>query len=384
MDSPMLMIPGPTDLPDEVREALARPMINHRGREFAELIGRTTAGLQQVFRTENDLLTLTASGTGGMEAAVACTLSPGDRVVILDIGNFGERWAKIASRFQLEADVRRFERGAAADPAVLQQAIKEADGGLKAVLWTHNETSTATVNDSETLSGIAKGHGLLTIVDNISGMGACEFRVDKWNLDVVVAGSQKALMLPPGLAFVSMSEAAWEAEARSTSPRFYFDLRAARESLSKGQTPYTPNVTLLFALDAALELLLEEGLDEVWSRHARMAAGVRAAVPAMNLELFGDRERPSPVVTAISAPSGIDPQEILGRMHEEEGIDVARGQGELGSKIFRLGHLGMIDEERTLRMLKSVERVLQRMGHKCEAGGGAAAAQKAWAEGEGA
>jgi len=377
---PLLMIPGPTDLPDKVREALARPMINHRGAEFADVLGRCTEGLRQVFVTEQDVLTLTSSGTGGMEAAVANTLSPGDRVLALSAGNFGERMAKIARAFGAEVQQLDFEWGAAIDVGAVQRALRAADKPFRAVLWTHNETSTAITHDTPELCRLAQEHGALSVVDCISGMAGSEFHTDEWSVDVVIAGSQKGLMLPPGLAFISLSDRAWEATAGATMPRFYFDLVAARESLAKGQTPYTPAVSLFFALEAALEIVLAEGMEAVWRRHRLMGEAVRRGVRALGLELFGDVSHASAVVTAVRMPEGLDAKELLTRCAEREQVTIARGQGKLGGKIFRLAHLGMVNEARVLRMLEATARTLDRMGYSCNPPEALEAARTAWVE----
>lgn len=353
----LMMIPGPTGLPPEVREALARPAIGHRSKAFAELLGQCTEGMKHVFQSENDMLILTASGTGGLEAAVANFLSPGDPVLAVSVGNFGERIGTIAEIFGADVTWLRFEWGQAADVSAVEEAL--AKHGYRAMLFTQNETSTAITNPVPELARAAAEAGALTIVDAISGMGGIEVRTDEWGLDVVVAGSQKALMLPPGLAFVSVNERAWEAAERATMPRFYFDLDKAREYFGRGQTPYTPNTSLFFALQASLQLLRAEGLERCWARHAEAAARVREGVQELGLDLFGDRRYASNVVTAFLPPDGVDPKQISSHMLDTHNILITGGQGKLRGHILRIGHLGTVDQVQVSRTLAALEEAVR-------------------------
>ncbi|MGQ9731372.1 MAG: pyridoxal-phosphate-dependent aminotransferase family protein [Candidatus Zipacnadales bacterium] len=351
-EDPLLMIPGPTGLPPQVREALGKPQMGHRTPEFAELIAECTTGMQYVFQTQNDLLILTASGTGGMEAAITNFLSPGDRVLAVSVGNFGERLGKIAEIFGAEVTWVTSEWGQAADLSSVRSALGQ--GSFKAVLFTQNETSTAITNPVRELAALAREVDALTIVDAISGMGAIEVRTDDWDLDVVVAGSQKALMLPPGLAFVSVSERAWQVSQSASMPRFYFDLKKAKESLEKGQTPYTPNTSLFVALRASLNLIRTEGLENVWARHAKCAQLIRTGIQELGLKFFGDPAYASNVVTAFYPPPGVTPKMIQTHMWEEYGILITGAQGAYRGKFLRIGHLGTINKEQVDRTLTAL------------------------------
>ncbi len=356
-DDLLIMIPGPTGLPPEVREALARPAIGHRSNAFAELLEECTEGMKHVFQTGNDMLILTASGTGGLEAAIVNFLSPGDPVLAVSIGNFGERIGTIAEIFGADVTWLRFEWGEAADLSAVKEAL--ARKRFRAMLFTQNETSTAITNPVPELARAAAEAGALTIVDAISGMGGIEVRTDDWDLDVVVAGSQKALMLPPGLAFVSVNEKAWEATERATMPRFYFDLAKAQEYLGRGQTPYTPNTSLFVALQASLRLILAEGLENCWARHAEAAATVRRGVQKVGLKLFGDQRYASNVVTAFLPPEGVDPKQISNHMLDKHGILITGGQGKLRGQILRIGHLGTVTEDQVSRTLAALEEAVR-------------------------
>jgi aspartate aminotransferase-like enzyme len=359
-DDLLVMIPGPTNLPAEIRAALARPAIGHRGAEFAAIIRGCTEGLKEIYQTQGDVLILTSSGTGGLEAAIANLLSPGDPVLCVSVGHFGERIGTIAEVFGAAVTWLRFEWGRAADPNSVRESL--AGGSYKAVLFTQNETSTGVTNPAAEIAAVAREAGALTIVDAISGMGGIEVRTDDWGLDVVVAGSQKALMLPPGLAFVSVSQRAWQATASARMPRYYFDLAKARESLEKGQTPYTPNTSLFFALQASLGLLRAEGLDNVWARHAEAARLVREGVTALGLKLFADPAHASNVVTSFLPPDGTDPKRVTDAMLQEHNILITGGQGKLRGKLLRIGHMGTVNDEQvrcTLDALGSVLRALR-------------------------
>jgi aspartate aminotransferase-like enzyme len=355
-----LRIPGPTPCPPEVLAAMSRPMINHRGPEFADLIARVTARMKPFFQTENDVLTLSASGSGGLEAAVVNTLSPGDRVLAVSIGVFGDRFAETAQIFGADVAKLDFEWGRAADPDAVRRALA-ADPAIKAVLVTHNETSTGVTNDLEAISAVVREADKLLLVDAVSSLTSIDLPVDAWGCDVVVSGSQKGWMVPPGLTFVSMSPRAWAANATARMPRAYLDLGAAREYLAKGQTPYTPVVSLFFALDVALDLMAAEGLPNIIARHARLAERTRRGVEELGLELFADRAHASNTVTAARVPTGVAAKQIAAALREE-GVEIAAGQERLANEIIRIGHLGYVSDADISGALGALERVLTRLG----------------------
>lgn len=358
-DQTNLRIPGPTTLPESVRTAGSRQMVNHRGPEFKALLGRVTAGLQRGFRTENDVIVLTSSGTGALEAIIANFLSPGDPVLSISIGEFGERFAAIATAFG--ADVTRYqtEPGRAAEPAAVAErlrAMAAAGTPARAVLMTHNETSTGVTNPIAELSEATHetAPDALLLVDGISGLGAVPFETDAWGLDVVATGSQKSWMSPPGIAMVSVSERAWTVSESARMPRFYFDLRAARESARSGETPFTPAVGVCFALDAALELIEAEGYDAIFERHAVVGAATRAGLVAMGFRLFADPAHASDTVTSALVPEGAD-WVAFSRELRSRGLVIAGAQGTLVGKVFRVGHLGDVRLDDILRALETIE-----------------------------
>lgn len=360
-----LRVPGPTPCPDYVLEAMGQPMINHRGPEFRELILRVTEGLKRVFQTESDLYILTASGTGVMEAMVVNTLSPGDKVLAIIIGVFGDRFAQIARAYGAEVIRLDFPWGAAADLDTIRKALKD-DPSIKAVLVTHNETSTGVTNDLEAIAGVVKGEfDKLLLVDAISSLACIPLPVDEWRCDVVGTASQKGFMIPPGLGFVSFNQRAWDAYKEARMPRFYFDIGAAKRYLERGQTPFTPAVSIFYALDEALERLLGEGLERVYEHHRKIGAMVRDGVKELGLSLFAQDERyASNTVSAIQIPEGVDGRRLLGIMRENYGIVLAGGQSKLEGKIFRIGHMGYVTEEHIDQVLKALEVVLPQVGFK--------------------
>ncbi len=360
-----LRIPGPTPCPDDVLEAMAGQMINHRGPEFAELIARVTGGLKRLFRTEHDLLILTASGTGAMEAVVVNTLSPGDRVLVVSIGSFGDRFATIAETYGASVERLSFEWGRAADPEAVAQAL-EKDPSYRAVFVTHNETSTGVTNDLEAIARACRRvrPDVLILIDAISSLGSLRCEVDAWDLDVVATGSQKGWMVPPGLAMVSVSPRAWQAIERAKMPRFYFDFGRAKDMLAKGQTPWTPAVSLFYALDVALRGLLAEGVDGIVERHRRLGELTRREVKALGLQLFADERFASNTVTAVRVPEGIEGPALNKLMREEYGVVLAGGQGKLAGKIFRIGHLGWASEDDIRGCIEALRNALPRLGFK--------------------
>lgn len=359
-----LRTPGPTPCPDEVLEAMGLPMINHRGPEFAELIVRLTDKMKRVFMTENRLYILTASGTGALEAAVVNTLSPGDRVLAVSIGYFGDRFADLASAYGAEVKKLGFEWGTPADPESIRRSLVQ-DPEIKAVLVTHNETSTGVTNDLERISNVVKRESnALLLVDAISSLGCVPLEVDRWDCDVVCTASQKGLMVPPGLSFVSVSEAAWEARQVSRMPRYYFDFEVAQLTLERGQTPWTPGVSLYYGLDVALDMLLEEGMENVYSRHARTAELTRQGVRAMGLKLLAADSHASNTVTSVKLQEGVDGKRLPELLRKEHSVVLAGGQGNLQGKIFRIGHMGRVTEEEILEVLVALERALPLVGYK--------------------
>jgi len=363
-------------------------MVNHRGPEFKELLGRVTDGLKRAFRTDNDLVILSCSGTGGLEAAVVNHLSPGDTILSVSIGVFGDRFAKVATRFGGDTTKLDVEWGQAADPAAVSEALHSmaSDGRpAKAVLLTHNETSTGVTNPLQELAAAARAAApeALILVDAISGLGAVPFDTDAWGLDVVVTGSQKSWMVPPGLAMVSVSPRAWEAAARAAMPRFYFDLAMHRDSAVKGETPWTPAVGVCFALDVALGLLEEEGYPAIFARHAACGAAARAGLTSLGVRLFADPARASDTVTSALMPEGIE-WPALSKELRSRGLVLAGGQGSLTGRIFRLGHLGSVTVDDILAAMAIMEEAFEALGLPVERGASVAAAVQAAGETTGA
>jgi aspartate aminotransferase-like enzyme len=372
-----LRIPGPTSLPDAVREAGAHQMVNHRGPEFAVLQNSIIERLKKFYKTGNDVLIVTAAGTGGLESAIVSFLSPGDKVLAVTIGAFGDRFAKIATVYG--ADVTRLasDWGQAAEPAKVREALK-AGGPWKAVLMTQNETSTAVTNPIAELAKAVKevAPDALIMVDAISGLGAVPFETDDWKLDVVVSGSQKAWMVAPGLSFVAVSPRAWEAAAVATMPKFYFDLAAHKTSAESGQTPWTPAVAVMFQLDVALNLMEQEGLDDIWKRHAAVGAAVRAGLTTLGFKLLADPAYASNTVTGAWIPEDLDWKAFNGKLRKL-GLMVAGGQGSLKGKIFRIGHLGHVTVPDILNAMAVLEQALIELDRPVKPGAAVAAAQVA-------
>lgn len=373
----LLMIPGPTPVPDDVLRALSHPMINHRGPEYTAMQRELVSGLKEAFKTTQDVQIYPAAGTGGLEAAAVNVLSPGDRVLSVPVGAFGERFAEIAETFG--ADVRRLpvEWGRAAEPEAIAAALSE-EPNVKALLVTHNETSTGVLNDIPAIVKAARAvrPDLLVLVDAISGMLAADLRTDEWDLDVVVGGSQKAWMIPPGLTFLSISERAWAAHREAKMPRFYFDFTRMKKSMASDQTPYTPALPQLFGLQVALRRILEEGIDNSVVRHQRLGEATRAAVLALGLELFAEEGHYSNSLTAVWAPEGADAKTIRGHMRSHHGVVIAGGQGKIKDRIFRIGHLGYVDANDVVATVAALERTLKELGFNIHPGQGVAAAQR--------
>ena len=360
-----LRIPGPTPLHEDVIKAMTKQMINHRGVEFGKILSDATADLKEVFQTRNDVFLLTSSGTGGLEAAIVNTLSPGDKVLSVSVGVFGDRFAKIAQQYGARVIPLNFEWGKAADPDAVRQVLK-ADPEITTVLVTHNETSTGITNDLGTISAIVKEFDKLLLVDAISSLGSINLPVDEWRCDVVVTGSQKGWMVPPGLAMVSVSEAAWRAGEKAKMPRFYWDFGSARKyaGMDPIQTPWTPAVTTVYALGAALKLLRQEGLTNIFARHARIGNFTRQEVKSLGLSLFADESHASNTVTSIATPNGVDAKKLLTILREEHQVVLAGGQAKLGGKIFRIGHLGLVTESDITQVTSALKVALPQVGFK--------------------
>jgi aspartate aminotransferase-like enzyme len=361
-----LRIPGPTPVPADILEAVGRPMVNHRGREFAAIINRAAERLKDFFLTGQDVMLLSASGTGGLEASVVNVLSPGDKVLAVSIGAFGERFATIAENYGAQVTMLPYEWGQAAHADDVRKAL-QAEPDIKAVLVTHNETSTGVTNPLAQIADVVReaGNEKLILVDAVSSLGAIPLEMDAWGLDVVATGSQKGWMVPPGLAFVSMSERAWKAHETAKMPRFYFDLAKHRDSQTKGQTPFTPTMSVFFGLDIALERMAVEGLEGIFTRHKNMANLTRAGVKNLGLELLCQDERfASDTVTAVKCPEGIDVGELRNLLEDEYSIVIAGGQAKLSGKIFRIGHLGLVEEQDIRETLAALGQVLAKLGFR--------------------
>jgi aspartate aminotransferase-like enzyme len=371
-----LLSPGPTPVPPEALAAGAAPVIHHRGPDFRELMLRTLDRLQKVCRTSNDVLLFTASGSGAFESAIVNVLSPGERVLVVTAGAFGDRWCAMASAFGADVYELRYAWGETPQPDHLRSRLDET--GAEVVILVHSETSTGVVADVQALARVARDAGALVVVDAVSSLGAVPIETDAWGLDVVVAGSQKALMTPPGLSLATVSAAAWERARRSTTPRYYFDWERMRKALESGSTPFTPAVTLVASLDVALGLLLDEGLETAFARHAALGRACREGVKAMGLELFSPDEERSAVVTAILTPDGVDAKELVLELRDRFGITVAGAHGELGSRMFRIGHIGYYDVLDITTALTAVETLLLERGAAVEAGAATVRALEAY------
>jgi aspartate aminotransferase-like enzyme len=381
MPKNFLLIPGPTPVPQDVLLEMAREMINHRGSEFANLLKTNTDLLKKVFKTENDVLILTASGTGGMEAAVANFFSQGDEVLVGVCGVFGERFAKICKAYGLNVKTIVTEPGKGIEPEVLEKALKE-NPNVKAVFLTHNETSTGVTNNLKELAPIVKENPeRLLIVDAVSSLGAIDLPTDELKIDVVVTASQKALETPPGLAMVSVSELAWKFNEKANLPRFYFDLRQAKKFLDEGATPFTPAVSIFFALKKSLENILNRGLENNFKRHNLLGKAVREAIKAIGVtKLLADERWASDTVTPIIPPDNVNPDDLRKYIRSKFGVVLAGGQGNLKGKIFRIGHVGYVEPTDILVALSAVEISLENVGYKGIKGKGVQVAEEIFAQ----
>jgi aspartate aminotransferase-like enzyme len=375
-----LLTPGPTPVPEETLLEMAQPVFYHRTAEFRQLLADVTEDLKYIFCTKSPVVTLTSSGTGGLEAALVNCVPPGSKVLCLIAGRFGERWRSLCKAFNLEAISVTVPWGQSVEPEQLAQALA-AHPDAAAVCATLSETSTGAGHDIAGFGKLTAPTKALLLVDAISGLGAMECRTDEWRVDLCVAGSQKALMMPPGLAFVSISDRARKAMEANPAPRtFYFDLKKALAKLEGNDTPYTAAHTLVRALRVSLKRLRQEGIENVWASNGRNAAAARAGFQAMGLKLYP--VRPAGGLTVAEMPAGIDSSELLNRLEKKFGLKLANGQDQLRGKIIRLAHMGHIDQFDVLAALSGVELVLLEMGHKLEPGAGVAAAQRVLAQGK--
>jgi len=371
-----LLAPGPTPVPPEALAASAAPIIHHRGPDFRELMLRTLSRLQEVCRTQNDVLLFTASGSGAFESAIVNLLSPGDRILVVTAGAFGDRWCKMGAAFGADVHELRYSWGETPQPDDLRSRLAET--GAEVVVLVHSETSTGVVADVQALAAVAREVDATVVVDAVSSLGAVPLETDAWGIDVVVAGSQKALMTPPGLSLTTVSAAAWERSRSATMPRYYFDWKAMQAALAAGSTPFTPAVSIVAALDVSLGLILDEGVDLAFARHAALGRACREGAKAMGLELFSPDEERSAVVTAILTPDGVDAKALVLELRDRFGITVAGAHGELGSRMFRIGHIGYFDVLDITTALTATETLLLERGATIVPGVAAARALEAY------
>jgi aspartate aminotransferase-like enzyme len=374
-----LLTPGPTPVPPEVMLRMSQPLIHHRTPEFEKLFAEVQEGLQWLFQTEQDVLILAASGTGAMEAAVSNLCSTGDTVIVVNGGKFGERWLKIGQAFNLKPIEIKVEWGHAVHPEAVADALK-AHPRTRAILVQASETSTTVLHPVKALADLTQHTETVLIVDGITAVGATETPMDQWGLDVVINGSQKALMLPPGLAFIALSEKAWKQTESSTLPRYYFDLRRERKEQRRHTTAYTPAISLITGLAKVLRLLKEEGLDHIWARHALLAAATRAAARALNLTLLAPTS-PSPAATGVFLPEGVNGSYFLQYLRDCMGVDIAGGQDHLTGKIIRVSHIGYAGPFDVIMAVSAIEMALRRFGQKVDLGRGVRAAEEVLMEG---
>ncbi len=371
-DKTFLMIPGPTPVPESVLLAMAKHPIGHRSGEFSAILQEVYADLKWIFQTKNEVFIYAASGTGAMEAALSNLVNQGDKVLSLIIGNFGARWTKIAASRGAVVEKLEVELGQVINPSDLKAKLAaDTKKDIKIVTLTHSETSTGAKNDIKTLCKIIKDHGAISVVDGVTSVGAMEVKMDEWGIDVLVSGSQKGFMIPPGLAFLAASERAWKVHEKCLFPSFYFDWKAHKKAVLEDTTPWTPAVNLVFALHEALKMMKKEGLQNIYTRHKKLALGLRNAVRALNLELFvKDDENASYAITSILPPKGISVPDIRNGFKKDYDIVVANGQNALKDKIFRMGTLGFVSERDLITAVGTLEAVLLKLGHKFETGAG--------------
>jgi len=370
MKKKYLMTPGPTPVPESALAAMAGPVIHHRHPEFQGVLEDVRKGLKELFQTSQEVLMMASSGTGAMEGAVVNLMSRGDRVIVVEGGKFGERWTEIAKAYGLETDVIKVTWGRAVDPGEVKKRMDSAPA--KAVLVQFTETSTGVVHPVKELAELTRGTDTLLVVDGVTGVGVVSIPFDEWGLDALVTGSQKALMLPPGLAFACLSDKAWKGAENSDLPKYYFDFKKEHKKIKDNSTAYTPAISLIIGLRDVLERCREAGFENIYAENRKMAAAARAAAKALGLQLFAP-DAPSPALTAVKAPEGIDAQKIVKIMREKHGVTVAGGQGEAKGKIFRIAHMGYISQWDLVVTVGALEAVLAELGHAFSPGAGMAA-----------
>lgn len=373
MSKKYLMTPGPTPVPEDIRLEMAKPMIHHRTKEYQAIFKEVTEGLKKIFKTSNDIYTFTSSGTGAMEASIVNVLSPGDKIIVVRGGKFGERFGDIAKAYGVEVIPLDIEWGSAPSPDVIKDTLKK-NPAVKGVYTTLCETSTATVFDIKSIGEVVKATGALFIVDTISGLGADNFENDAWGVDIAVCGSQKGLMIPPGLAFCSVSEKAWKAAENSKLPKFYFNFKKYKKAWLDTDTPFTSAITLVIGLKKALESINQKGIDNVIAEHQSQARAFREACKSIGLKIFS--RSPSSAVTAVNTPDGMDADNLIKLLKTEFGVTFAGGQEALKGKVFRCAHMGGIDKEHTIEAIKALEQALVKLGYKFKTGSGVEAASK--------
>jgi aspartate aminotransferase-like enzyme len=370
-----LLAPGPTPVPPEILLAMARPIVHHRSADFEPVVASVKEDLKWLFQTTQDVMIIASSGTGGMEGAVSNFLSPGDRAITINGGKFGERWTKLCRSYGVLTEEIKVEWGYSVKPEQVAQLLKK-DPSIKAVFVQASESSTGVAHDVKTLGEIVRNYPeTLLVVDAVSAMGVFDLKTDVWGLDVVVTGSQKALMLPPGLAFVSVSEKAWRQAEKAKCPRFYFDLKRERDNIRKNTTAYTPAISLILGLQETFRMIKPEGLEEIFNRHKRLAQATREAMKAIGLSLF-PKESPSDALTAVSSPEGHDGQAIYKTLRDKYGITAAGGQDHLKGKVFRISHMGYADTFDVITAVAAVEMVLKGIGYSVKLGSGVGVAEE--------
>lgn len=377
-DKLFLMIPGPTPVPENVLQAMAKHPIGHRSSDFSKILKEVYSDLKWLFQTQNDVFIFTASGTGAMDAALSNILNPNDKVLSLVMGNFGERWAKIAKSRGADVEILDTPWGQAIDPNHLKERLSaDTNKEIKVVTLTHNETSTGVMNDVQALCKIIKEHGALSVVDGVTSVAAVPIKTDEWGIDILVSGSQKGFMVPAGLSFLSCSDKAFEMYKECKYPSFYFDFAAHKKSVAGDTTPFTPNINMVFALHKAFEMLKNEGLEGIYERHEKISKGIRSAIRALGLKLLVEDDTiASRAITSILPPDGITVPQIRSAMTKDYDIVVANGQGQFQDKIFRMGHLGYVTERDAITAIGALEGTLLKLGYNFEAGSGISALLK--------
>ncbi len=358
-----LMIPGPTPVPENVLSSMSKHPIGHRSGDFQQIVQKTTEQLKWLHQTTSDVLTITGSGTAAMEAGIINTLSKGDQVICGENGKFGERWVKVANAYGLDVKIVKSDWGQPLDPNQFKKILEEdTDKRIKAVILTHSETSTGVINDLKSITNEVKNHGkAITIADCVTSLGACNIPMDEWGIDVIASGSQKGYMIPPGLSFIAMNKRAWEANNQSNLPKFYLDLKQYLKAVNKNSNPFTPAINLYFALEASLTMMQKEGLNNIFARHARHQKATQEGIKAMGLNLFTKENFGSPAITAVE-PKNIDAEEIRKAIKNDFDILLAGGQDHLKGKIFRIGHLGFVNDRDIISVISALESTLDKMG----------------------